>query len=305
MYTAAALKAYTLKDLAQMAKKRGIRGWHAMRKEELIRALLRAHSPQRKSTTRSKAQPSAGRKKAASARSTSRTPAKKKPTAGRTRAVRRIRQVHADRDRQRDLAGEPKAAGRNGHAANGKAQRDRIVLMVRDPYWLHAHWELTRGSVQRAQAALAEHWHTAKPFLRLVEVEGGHTTSTAESSARFIPIHGGVCHWYIDVPDPPKNYRVEVGYRAASGKFYSLARSNQVTTPRPGDADIDENWSSVEEDYERIYALSGGYSADTDNGDLQEWFGERLRRRPGPPRANRIGVGAEGMLVLSTGWGSG
>ena len=39
--TTTALKEYTLKDLAQMAKKRGILGWHSMRKNDLIRALVR------------------------------------------------------------------------------------------------------------------------------------------------------------------------------------------------------------------------------------------------------------------------
>ena len=38
--TANVLRALTCKDLAQLAKKDGVSGWHAMRKEELIRALL-------------------------------------------------------------------------------------------------------------------------------------------------------------------------------------------------------------------------------------------------------------------------
>ena len=40
--------------------------------------------------------------------------------------------------------------------------RDRIVLLVRDPYWLHAYWEITPAAVQRAEAALKvafdDHW---------------------------------------------------------------------------------------------------------------------------------------------------
>ena len=38
--TADHLRSHTAKDLAQMARKAGISGWHGMRKEELIRALL-------------------------------------------------------------------------------------------------------------------------------------------------------------------------------------------------------------------------------------------------------------------------
>jgi len=32
--------------------------------------------------------------------------------------------------------------------------QDRLVVMVRDPYWLHAYWELSRKSVERAKVAL-------------------------------------------------------------------------------------------------------------------------------------------------------
>src|SRR5688572_31662703 len=40
--TSASLNSRTAKDLAEMARKRGVNGWHSMRKEQLIRALLRA-----------------------------------------------------------------------------------------------------------------------------------------------------------------------------------------------------------------------------------------------------------------------
>ena len=40
--TPASLQTYTQKDLAQMARQGGVRGWHSMRKDQLIRALLNA-----------------------------------------------------------------------------------------------------------------------------------------------------------------------------------------------------------------------------------------------------------------------
>ena len=39
--TAAKLRTHTVKDLAAMAKRKGIPGWHAMRKEQLVRALVK------------------------------------------------------------------------------------------------------------------------------------------------------------------------------------------------------------------------------------------------------------------------
>jgi hypothetical protein len=41
LITAASLRERTSKDLAQLAKKKGVSGWHSMRKEQLVRALLR------------------------------------------------------------------------------------------------------------------------------------------------------------------------------------------------------------------------------------------------------------------------
>ncbi len=173
--------------------------------------------------------------------------------------------------------------------------KDRIVLLVRDAYWLQACWEVTRQAVQRARAAMAEHWHTAKPVLRLMQVEGGATTSSSERVAREIPIHGGVKNWYIDIEDSPKSFRVDLGYLADNGRFHTISRSNTVTTPSPGSADaIDENWTDIAENYEKIFAMSGGYSSDS--GDLQDLFEERLRRPMGSPVVAKYGVGAERML---------
>jgi polysaccharide export outer membrane protein len=47
--------------------------------------------------------------------------------------------------------------------------------MVRDPYWLHAYWELAPRSVERAQSALGPHWHTTTPVLRVYHVSGDGT----------------------------------------------------------------------------------------------------------------------------------
>ncbi|MEO2091479.1 MAG: DUF4912 domain-containing protein [Gemmataceae bacterium] len=112
--------------------------------------------------------------------------------------------------------------------------KDRIVLMVPDPFWLHAVWELSYQSVLRAESALGQDWHGAKPILRLLDVTSQDTTSTSEAPLRDIPIHGGCSHWYLDVPQPPRSFRVDIGYISRRGQFYVLARSNVVTPPRAG-----------------------------------------------------------------------
>ena len=53
MITAASLKSRTSKDLSEMAKRKGISGWHAMRKDELVKALVKdARAAERKKASR-------------------------------------------------------------------------------------------------------------------------------------------------------------------------------------------------------------------------------------------------------------
>ena len=155
--------------------------------------------------------------------------------------------------------------------------RDRIVLLVRDSFWLQASWEITRASVERAQSSLAERWHTAMPVLRLLSIADVDNNS-AESVERDVMIHGGVDTWYLDVDEPPARFRVLIGYLADNGDFHTLCRSNVVETPRPGECErLDEHWQDIAEDYERIYSLSGGN--ENTSRDLREVFEDRLSRQ--------------------------
>ncbi len=338
MYTAAALKSQTVKDLGKLATKFGVVGWRGMRKDELVRALVRA--AKRKATTTGKAKGKAAASRngssSKSGKGTGSKAAGKKPSvrvaasaakrsAGKKssaavseprnpRVARKIQRANADRERDKNLAvpsvngySADKPGNRNGNAKNSGVpklkrdkngvKRDRVVLLVRDAYWLQAWWELTRASMDRAKAAMAEQWHTAKPVLRLVRVEGGGTTSSAEQVVRDIPIHGGVKTWYIDVKESPKSYRVDIGFLSTSGKFFSLARSNSVTTPRPSKGSmVEEDWSDIADNCEKIYALSGGYTEESSPGEIQELLEERLGRPVGLPVGSRYGVGAEKML---------
>jgi hypothetical protein len=358
------LKSLPLRDLVELAKRRGVRGWHEMRKEQLIRALGKAKSsptaksghatkklhatqlhatklhgtkasrngaaghaksapasrstgvkvaakPQpsrntggisRNSVTKvvvaSKAAPAAQHNKPAAAK----LPTPSKPVVAEVRAA--VEPKRKPRPKSRVVAGrlsEAKAAGnrfknlafRTPPGQPDGYKKDRLIVMVRDPFWLHAYWELSRHGVVRAEAALGQDWHTARPVLRLLDVSSGATTSTAERVIRHIDVHGGVNTWYVDVQDPPRSYRLDIGYLTANGRFFMLARSNVVTTPKAASTDaIDENWSDVAENFDRIYAMSGGYASDGSSHELQELFEERLRRPMGKPMLTRMGAGA-------------
>ena len=292
MITMAKLRSRTVKDLAAMAKRKGVPGWHSMRKEELIKALVkRAKAEAAKAARKCH---SNGHKTAASS---DKTIAKARRGADRSnpsakvrpkRTNKRVSQIKAKMTQSKDLAFRADGNGKdNGYT------KDRLVVMVRDPYWLHTYWELTRQSVERARVALGPNWHGARPVLRLSEVTRDGTTNTVRKVIRDIEIHGGVNNWYVDVQDPPRSYQIDIGYLCPDGRFLCLCRSNSVSTPLSDAVDsVDGNWAGVADDFDRIYAMSGGYAEAGGNSDLKDLFEERLRRPMGSPMVTRFGLGA-------------
>jgi hypothetical protein len=293
--TAAKLKARTVKDLAAMAKRKGVRGWHAMRKGELIRALVKlARAEAAKAARKRGSARRRGSAKTASAKSASkgrRSARASKPTrkARSAHSERRLSQIRAKLTRSKDLAFDADGNG-NGYT------KDRLVVMVRDPYWLHAYWEITRRSMERVRVAMGQRWHGARPILRVSEVVRDGTTSTVRKVLRDIEIHGGVNNWYVDVHEPPKTFQLDIGYISPDGKFLCLARSNVVSTPRAASHEsFDRNWADVAKDFDRIYAMSGGYSDKGDSSELKNLFEERLHRPMGSPMMARFGMGAQAV----------
>lgn len=211
-------------------------------------------------------------------------PVKKRPTA----VQKRIAAMQQEQQRLQDLSN-----------LTPTAQRDQVLLLVRDPYWLQVTWEITPGSVKRAQTALGQHWHGAVPVLRI----GRLADDGSVAGTRQVKVHGGVGHWYVDVSDPPGRYRAELGYVDVAGEFYSLARSNEVQTPEVAVAEPNEHaWSEVGRNADRVFAMSGGYSEGGASQELRQGLEARLRRPLGRPTETRYlngpsVVGASSLTV--------
>jgi len=259
--TTASLKEKPVRDLARMAKLHGVPGWHSMRKDQLIRALVRRA---KSGSLRMHAAVEIARPRPSPATSPAIQPDPE--------VARRIAEARERLARAKNLATRPEAGRAN------RPQRDRMVLMVRGPHWMHAFWEITPRSIARAQAALGQDWHAARPVLRVLRIESASQASPAARVIREIEIHGGVKNWFIDVREPMR-CRVEIGYLAPSGRFHGLTRSNAVTTPQASQSDtLDVHWGEILGDCDRIYAMSGGFSPENNSTELQELFEERLQR---------------------------
>lgn len=282
--TAEVLKDCNKKQLVQLAKEHGVSGWHAMRKDQLLRALESAGSK------------SSAKKGAVVKPPTTRRAGRGLPPKLQT-APSSARREAAPPPPPRISPGSAATAPQTlGHAS----QKDRIIVLARDPYWLHAYWELSRMTLARAQAALGQDWHAARPILRVLDVTSEDTTSAAERHVRDVDIHGGVDNWYIDVIDPPRAYRVDIGYLSKRGKFYVLARSNVVTTPKAGIADLlDGNASTVQQQFDSVQTPTNtGQNSVNWSTDLRDLFQERLRRPLSSPSLRNPASGAGPLPTL-------
>lgn len=197
--TLAHLKAKTRKDLIALARTHRVSGPHAMRKEELIRALLAAVRTSKRAKTATQAAPPPVRPRKAGEDSAAPAQAPKR------------RLIRATPGRQ--------------------SSADQLRASVRGPYWVQLRWSLSESTIQRATAALGADWHRSAPVIRVFELGENDTSGVPQRWLRDVEIYGDSDHWYVPVDTPEGTYRFAIGYRTVGGRFFTLARSGTVQTP--------------------------------------------------------------------------
>ena len=107
--------------------------------------------------------------------------------------------------------------------------QSRIRLLVKDPEWLFAHWDVDPQSLADLRAELGERASAlSKLTLRVSDPQfGGETRVLLPDGARS---------WYVRADATERSYRAELGLTLPSGEFRALAESNTVRTPRTGPA---------------------------------------------------------------------
>ena len=149
----------------------------------------------------------------------------------------------------------------------------KIVLLVRDPHWVFTYWEISQQKRDEVRQKLGdEEFKSSRETLRVYD------TKTWQYFDIEVP--GGALNWYIRVPAPNCSYCVDIGYKTRDGRFIAVARSNVVTTPLDKMSDmIDEEWMIP--DWEKIYALSGGFGIGRGSLEIQELIKKRFELESG------------------------
>jgi hypothetical protein len=105
--------------------------------------------------------------------------------------------------------------------------QNRIRLLVRDPEWIFAYWDVKPQALEEFAKSLGERaLALSRLTLRVVDpVSGGSSDILLPAGARW---------WYVKTDAARRTYRAELGVTLPSGHFRKLAESNTVVTPRVG-----------------------------------------------------------------------
>lgn len=140
---------------------------------------------------------------------------------------------------------------------------DRMVLMVRDPNWIFAYWEISATKQQEFSNQYgADAWSSSRSVLRVYDITGIDSFNGANANDFMdIPISDYVDSWHIDVARPNSTFCVDLGRLFPDGTFITLLRSNIVQTPSMAISNLlDEEWMWIEGIYRTITRLHMGSS---------------------------------------------
>ncbi len=167
--------------------------------------------------------------------------------------------------------------------------QDRIVLQVRDPWWIHAYWEITEPTWRELRQRFPKEFSRGfKKILRVYDIS--NIIFTGGNANRFfdIEISAEANNWYIDTQEPGRSWCVDLGLLFEDGRFVTIVRSNTVATPPAGPSWItDEEWMIPQDIFTRLYGMGVGMGSSPLK--LRELWLERLR--------NEFGSGAVSSLA--------
>ncbi|GAB4168017.1 MAG: hypothetical protein Kow00108_00870 [Calditrichia bacterium] len=272
-YTKNELEVLKRNDLVELAKKRKIKNYSRMKKNQLIRALLKSQDE----SIIGKSTETKLKKKI-----------EEKVISGELRKQEDDVKKYADADPSQ-YSDKPEAKFDLGPIEKYpqlKKYKDvpdsygqnKIVLMVRDPYWVFSYWELSPDYLNDFFHQNHLVYEDKEYVLRLYKVSDS-TDDVNEKEYLDFPLHSMTNKYYMNVPSPDCQYVVDFGVKVKGSRFYTILRSNRAYVPRDTMSPrTDEQWITLadEESFRRIYQLSGGEVWKTQQGSETVYRGKDI-----------------------------
>ncbi|MCK4798436.1 MAG: DUF4912 domain-containing protein [Spirochaetes bacterium] len=219
MYTRNDLKAKTVKELKEFADNNNVKYINIVKKDKLIALIL----DDMKSKEIDKQTKVKSNKKISS----------------------KTNSLHKNTNtKQKSFENSPNLPGDYG--------KDKMVFMIKDPYWGFVYWEITDAARKKHNL----HKDNIEKYLRIYDISD---SKTCENPVSFfdIKINEIANNWYINFKQPNKTFIVDLGY-FKDNDFITVLRSNSATSPRDDVSDqLDQEWMLTDEQFKAIFQASG------------------------------------------------
>lgn len=227
------LSSYTKKKLTTLALSRGVSGAHALRKEELIAAIL---TNKKKPSGGARSKPLESERAAASPRGRATTRSTGSTAAAASRAAGSESRGTAARSSRVLPRPAAKLAGPPASRLKAGAERGPDVMDLRplDRNWVQIRWQISAETLRRARTSLDWEFHSARPVLRLIDITEQDERQTAAVRVTDVELDGEVTGWCLRIPHPSRKYAVHLGLLADGGRFHVLVRSRPLVMPDHG-----------------------------------------------------------------------
>lgn len=120
-----------------------------------------------------------------------------------------------------------------------------VTLIVRDPEWVHAYWEVSDNSINHLINSSDNYIHDYKFILRFYDVTLIDFNGYNANHHFDIDIGNKQGSWYLNLTNSNVTYCCDIGIINHDGAFHSLARSNYITTHQKGDRRNEMIWMEV------------------------------------------------------------
>lgn len=125
----------------------------------------------------------------------------------------------------------------------------KLTLIARDPYWAYAYWEIAPSSIEDIRQQIRQEIDRAVYALRVYDVSYIDFNGSNANRQFDIDVGSSANNWYINLWNDSASFCADLGLRCPDGRFFRLARSNFVTTPRANPSNRSEEiWMKREAD---------------------------------------------------------
>ena len=135
----------------------------------------------------------------------------------------------------------------------------KIVVMVRDPEWVFAYWEINDET--RAAHKLDRRGHDRRVIVRFYKVTGRDWPQEPAHYTFDVDVGPYSSTWYVRMPEADSDWVAELATFDEDGNYVPIVRSNAIRMPNDRvSEETDAQWMIVEETFRQLYEAAGAFT---------------------------------------------